>query len=1166
MEPTARIKSGLIAVTLGLMTVFNPFGVPFSLRENRAVAQTSVPAPYQAAGPAYVAVPGAPDQHYAFGSQRLLEARKALAFKDIVLAERLALEVKAMNLVYQDQDDRPEYVLSLIHQQRQLAEMGRTSGNTEQYRRISAALSLQQASALLRRGELELASQLTKEAEAQNVVYNQADVQNGLEPQTMFRRIEDAMRIRAAQNMVARQPMEPQQQQLSQTAQWQLNQAVGSLSQARTALNNGQLDRAELLCRNVIGMNLPESVFPQGSDSPNRLLAEIAARRSAMPVASNVQPINNAPAVYHPTQDATQTVQVRDNDTAPAPSVQPAAPVVAANSMLVDQAQRNQHMVVQQIASEVMQMISDANKVSREKNDSDAALHILAQARNRVESAPLDPQTKTAFIRNIDNAVANTVQYTERHQAVFDQNALNQQVLAERRMAQEMRLSSQEKLKTYVDECNKLIDEQRYEEAVMLAKKARDFAPDEPVTHLLLTTTQLHANLRIAQQIEEDKREGFVKALREVDVASIPFDFSQSPVQYGPNWRSMMGRRIGSDEAINSRRPESEREICRQLEMPVSLNFDRPQELGYVLQLLSGQTGVEIFVDHTALHEVDVTTETPVSIQLMKEIKLKSVLNLVLNQLGLTYIVKNEMLNITSISKAKGEYYSYTYYVGDLIMGIPNFNGSNPMDMQSAMDRAMQHSVSPTALHRQQRQGGFLASNTQVDPNLIASTGNQNVMAQMGTGGTNPLAGNSYNMQMPQQGQPGAAGGAADFGPIMDLIEAVVSPDSWNEGGAAMQEYYPNLSLVIRQTEEVHSEIVELLAQLRRLNDLQITVEVRFITLSDNFFERVGLDFNMKFKNGGASSRVTTTVLNDNNNRNNNNDNDPSDFTSQTVIGGNNVTVGLNGPMNFTADLSVPFSQTNSVLPQFGGYQAGTGLSMGFALLSDIETYFFLQASQGDSRANVLQAPRVTIFNGQMGSIMDITMTPFVTSVIPVVGDFAAAYQPIIVILNEGQYMTVQGTVSSNRQYVRLTLNPVFSKITKVETYKFVGEDSSTDETQSTSKGDDSTPTSGDERASSRRQSRNSSGVSVQLPILASLMVQTTVSVPDGGTILLGGIKRLSEARQETGTPILNKIPYLQRLFMNTAIGRDTTSVMMMVTPRIVIQEEEEEFLFGNRP
>jgi general secretion pathway protein D len=50
----------------------------------------------------------------------------------------------------------------------------------------------------------------------------------------------------------------------------------------------------------------------------------------------------------------------------------------------------------------------------------------------------------------------------------------------------------------------------------------------------------------------------------------------------------------------------------------------------------------------------------------------------------------------------------------------------------------------------------------------------------------------------------------------------------------------------------------------------------------------------------------------------------------------------------------------------------------------------------------------------------------------------------------------------------------------------------------------------------------------------------------------------MREARYEDGVPMLNKIPYLNRLFANVAIGKSSTSLMMMVTPRIIIQEEEE--------
>ena len=80
----------------------------------------------------------------------------------------------------------------------------------------------------------------------------------------------------------------------------------------------------------------------------------------------------------------------------------------------------------------------------------------------------------------------------------------------------------------------------------------------------------------------------------------------------------------------------------------------------------------------------------------------------------------------------------------------------------------------------------------------------------------------------------------------------------------------------------------------------------------------------------------------------------------------------------------------------------------------------------------------------------------------------------------------------------------------------------------------------------------------IQQPAFTTSRVQTTVVVPDGGTVLLGGLKTLSEGRNEFGPPILSKIPYINRLFKNVGYGRETESLMIMVTPRIIIKEEEE--------
>ena len=66
--------------------------------------------------------------------------------------------------------------------------------------------------------------------------------------------------------------------------------------------------------------------------------------------------------------------------------------------------------------------------------------------------------------------------------------------------------------------------------------------------------------------------------------------------------------------------------------------------------------------------------------------------------------------------------------------------------------------------------------------------------------------------------------------------------------------FQTNLSLVVSQTQEVHEEIADLLDQLRRLQDLQVTIEVRFITLDDAFAERIGVDFDFNIQTGVNST------------------------------------------------------------------------------------------------------------------------------------------------------------------------------------------------------------------------------------------------------------------------------------------------------------------------
>src|SRR5690606_35090567 len=74
--------------------------------------------------------------------------------------------------------------------------------------------------------------------------------------------------------------------------------------------------------------------------------------------------------------------------------------------------------------------------------------------------------------------------------------------------------------------------------------------------------------------------------------------------------------------------------------------------------------------------------------------------------------------------------------------------------------------------------------------------------------------------------------------------------------------FYLNISLIVRATSEIHDEIVDLLRQLRRLQDLQISVEVRFITVSDSFFEEIGVDFDFAIQSDVVGRKSSFAIPN----------------------------------------------------------------------------------------------------------------------------------------------------------------------------------------------------------------------------------------------------------------------------------------------------------------
>ncbi|MBN2580135.1 MAG: hypothetical protein JXB10_14185 [Pirellulales bacterium] len=872
-----------------------------------------------------------------------------------------------------------------------------------------------------------------------------------------------------------------------------------------------------------------------------RLFQQAAARRGELD-----------PQTAQKLQDRLQLL----SPTSRTPALSGAGPNLAGETALRQQA------LIKQVGAELAHLEANARAVRNV--DPKKSLTILGEARKKVEAAGLDATVRDQFLRRVDRVVAETEQFIEENRPRLELAEQNNITRADIERAQKVKLKKQDEVAQMIDQINQLINEQRFAEAQVLARRAVEKDPKNPTALQMQKMATMLYTVDNITRLKAEKEGGFMIAMGNVDEASRPFN-DYEPYQMPPpeEWRDLTKRRLQGAERM---RPRSEREIEieRKLKTPVSVSFDNAP-LSEVIESLAKMADVNIFLDPRGLAEEAVATDTPVTIHnIHGDIALESALKLILEPLHLSFIIKDEVLKITSEQMRDGDVYTRTYNVADLVTPIPNF-----VPVPMGLDAAYRNAMAQVGF------GGLGAGGNSAGSSPLAvlashdGKGNSGVVNPQILAQINSLAGNPNSGSQPLGFGPGGAGGGAqaDFTELIELITSTVRPDSWLDfgGHGSIREFPMNLSLVITQTQQVHEEIADLLEQLRRLQDLQVTIEVRFITLNDNFFERIGVDFDFDihtFDWAKVESGFGSVVV-------------PANPAAGTEPGRNTLssernkpaTVGVqsvdvtqaNGLGLYTSDLDIPFRQNSYGLavPTFGGFDPAASATLGFAILSDLETYFFINAAQGDTRTNVLQAPKVTLFNGQQAMVSDVTMSPFVTGVIPVVGDFAAAQQPVIVVLSEGTFMTVQAVVSQDRRFVRLTVIPYFSKITGVDTFTFSGSETTT--TDTTRDGNQTIP---DANTKNRNYSSSTkSGVAVQLPSFSYVSVATTVSVPDGGTVLLGGIKRLSEGRNEYGVPMLNKIPYINRLFKNVGIGRETQSLMMMVTPRIIIQEEEEEAL-----
>ncbi len=77
-----------------------------------------------------------------------------------------------------------------------------------------------------------------------------------------------------------------------------------------------------------------------------------------------------------------------------------------------------------------------------------------------------------------------------------------------------------------------------------------------------------------------------------------------------------------------------------------------------------------------------------------------------------------------------------------------------------------------------------------------------------------------------------------------------------------------------------------------------------------------------------------------------------------------------------------------------------------------------------------------------------------------------------------------------------------------------------------------------------------------EVPLINTTLVETSVIVKDGHTIIIGGLRKDDFAKTRKGVPWLMDVPVVGNIFANTTKSKTQTEIIILLTPHIVTGEE----------
>ncbi len=680
----------------------------------------------------------------------------------------------------------------------------------------------------------------------------------------------------------------------------------------------------------------------------------------------------------------------------------------------------------------------------------------------RMNKSVLDFQARMQQIAEADRA---------KQIAQKEQEAKKEQTSRAIRTEQERERKVQELLRRSAD----LRKELNYEQSLDVLEQVLFLDPHNVAAQAMKEMIEDSIVYRNRDQLERTRALKVAHHSLENIAASIP---TTEIIEYPADWPQLTNLRL-SGSAAAAGESDANRRTMEKLKQPIPIQFDA-NRFENVVEYLRNVTGVNFFVNWKALEGAGIEPGNPITLSLAN-VPADKALRLILDQLGgdlvpLSFTIDDGVVTISTTENINKNTNIRVYDIRDLLVQAANFNDAPDFDL------------------------------------VTITKGNQD--KQLGQGG----GGGGNQASLFKQGANTVATRTELTEQIMNLIQESVDPDGWRKNGgltSAMSEH--NGSLIVTTTSQNHRKILDLLGQLRETRALQINVEARFLLVTQNYLDEVGVDMDITIN--GLGSHFSPIVIKQ---------------ESIDVADRNNT--GLTGSFGSSSPGSTSaFSR---------------GIQIAGSYLNDVQVDLLVRATQANRYAISLSAPRVTFFNGQRAYVLVSTQLAFVSDLTPAVGTGAVGFQPTLSVVSSGIVLDVEGTVSADRRYVTLTARPSLANIVRLRTI-----------TVQAQAGNNNNNNNNPLNSTVPSVPDTVSG-SIEAPELELTTLRTTVSVPDRGTLLMGGQRLFAEIDVEAGVPVLSKIPYINRLFTNRSTVKDERTLLILIKPTIIIQSEKENELF----